>query len=188
MTVNQTEDRLAIMDQLYHYAELVDFGRNDRIAAEIFAQDGVVDMGMGSVISGFEELHPFYSSHPSFTKYPADLDGLRHDITNIRIRFHGDDVAESNARVLAWHWHNSHRDKGLSRTADFAIAGIYHDDWRRTESGWKITRRRGGQSGTGVAMGEPPAAFAPLLAALLGRIPTWGGAWVETPFAEKIDD
>lgn len=186
--MDRVADRMAIMDTLYLYAELIDSGQNDQVAAQIFAQDGVVDMGLGPVIAGFDELHPFYSSHPSFTKYPADLDGLRHDVTNIRVRFHNEDVAESNSRVMAWHWHNSHRHEGLSRTADFAIAGIYHDDWRRTESGWKISRRRGGQCGTGVAFGQPPESFAPLLAALLGRIPTWGGAWVDTPFSEIKHD
>lgn len=183
--MQQVEDRLAITDQLFHYAELIDSGRNDRVAAEIFAPDGMVDMGMGPVIQGFDQLHPFYSANPSFTKYPADLDGLRHDITNVRIRFHGPDIAESSARVTAWHWHKTHRHLGLGRAADFVIMGVYHDDWCRTEAGWRISRRRGGQSGTGVGIGEPPTAFAPLLAGLLGRMPTWGGEWVETPFAEK---
>jgi hypothetical protein len=64
------------------------------------------------------------------------------------------------------------------------ITGIYHDDWVRLPQGWRIKRRRGGQSGTGIGIGAPPESMKPLFEGLLGRIPTWDGAWLETPFME----
>ena len=176
-------DRMAIQDLYYNYAELVDFGNNHRIAKEIFAPDGVADFGTVE-IRGFEALHDFYSNSPIFTKYPKDLDGLRHDIDNVRVRFDGPDKAQSSARVMAYHWHVTERAAGLSRPADLVIAGMYQDEMVRTPDGWRIARRRGGQFGTGIAAGKPPEAMKALFAGMLGRIPSWDGKSMETPFVK----
>ena len=181
-SLREMQDQLAIQDQLYHYAELVDFGNNHRIAKEIFAPDGIADFGT-TAITGYENLNDFYSNSPIFTKFPKDLDGLRHDIDNVRVRFDDADHAQSSARVAAYHWHRSERAAGMSRPADLLIAGMYQDEWVRLDVGWRIKRRRGGQFGTGIASGKPPAGMEALFAGLLGRIPTWDGKWIETPFA-----
>jgi hypothetical protein len=164
------EDRIAIERLLYMYAHLIDSGRNDLIATEIFAEDAEVDMG-GGFIAGRAALHEFYSSSPIFTKYPTDLEGLRHDITNVIIDVDGD-RANSQARVTAWHWHRG-VPGGPTRPADLVITGGYQDEHARTAQGWRIRRRRGCTFGTGIGAGAPPASMGPLFAQLANRIPTW---------------
>jgi hypothetical protein len=180
-SLRELQDRLAIQDLLYHYAELVDFGHNHRIAKEIFAPDGVADFGSAQ-ITGFAQLHDFYQNSPLFTKFPQDMDGFRHDITNVRIRFDAPERAQSIARVTAWCWNKSARPAGKTRAADLVITGVYRDNLVRLPEGWRISRRRGGQFGTGVGAGNCPREMQDLLAGMLGRIPTWDDDWIDTPF------
>ena len=180
-SLREIQDRLAIQDLLYHYAELVDTGQCQRIAREIFAPDGVAEFGPAQV-AGFEQLHDFYLNSPLFTKFPQDMDGFRHDITNVRIRFDAPDRAQSIARVTAWCWHKIARAGGKTRAADLVITGVYRDNLVHLPEGWRISRRRGGQFGTGVGAGRAPAGMEDLLAGMLGRIPSWDDDWIDTPF------
>ena len=56
-----------------------------------------------------------------------------HHLSNISIRFDGEDRASSISYVLAWH------ERSDKTTA--TIYGQYHDDLRREKVGWRITKR-----------------------------------------------
>ena len=56
-----------------------------------------------------------------------------HHLSNIQIRFDGDDEASSTSYVIAWH----ERADGSTAT----IYGQYHDRLTRTPEGWRIARR-----------------------------------------------
>lgn len=174
----------AIADKLYEYCDLIDTGRNDLVAAEIFAPDGVLDFG-GPTIEGMAAIHDFFVSHPMFTRFPGDLDGVCHNISNLRIRFDGHAMAESSARVTAWHWHRQPDNHDYARPADLVIIGRYHDEWTFSDQGWRISRRRGGMFGTGVGAGTPPDRMREMFSGLGTRIPTWNRQWLETPSAKS---
>lgn len=56
-----------------------------------------------------------------------------HHLSNVSIRFYGEDRASSISYVLAWH------ERSDKTTA--TIYGQYHDDLRREKVGWRITKR-----------------------------------------------
>jgi len=131
----ELEQRRLIEETLLDYARFVD--RNDPVslAGSVFCEDGQFELGSEHAVVGRAELERM------FAKTLSAFSRTSHHVSNIRIRFVADEVAESSAYVYAWHI-----DARDGRRID--LWGRYHDTLRLTEEGWRIARRHLSVAGT----------------------------------------
>jgi hypothetical protein len=160
------EDRLAVQDLIILYGHMHDSKQPHRIGDEIFAEDGEIDFGTGKLI-GRSAIQAFFGS----------FDGLydtSHIITNFIIEGDGD-RARCHSHCLAWHWLKRPDVDGRPslHPVDTLIVGGYDDQLRRESAGWRITRRRTVQYGTGLGAGVIDESLRPILEGCLGRLPEW---------------
>ena len=157
-------DRVAIEERLYIYAHLLDSQQYDRVASEIFTEDGDIDFG-GQRANGRAEIQA------TVMGYTGVLLGCSHNISNVIIELNGDE-ARATSKVMAWHWFYK-PDGGDYDPSDLLAIGGYQDRLRRTAEGWRIYQRRGANFGTGIGIGDVPAEMRPIFDGMRGRLPTW---------------
>jgi 3-phenylpropionate/cinnamic acid dioxygenase small subunit len=114
-----SEDRDEIRQLLARYNHLIDSHDEEGWPA-LFTDDAVFDPG-GDPLVGEEALRKFAASVPP---------GLRHVVVNEVIDIEGDE-AHARAYLLLF--------AGTPRA--LAMMGTYEDTLRRTEGGWRFTRR-----------------------------------------------
>lgn len=121
--------RQLITETLQDYCHYVD--RNDPagLAEHVFCADGCFELGSRHAVVGSEQLTLM------FAKTLAPFRMTSHHLSNVKIRFTGDDTAESTAYVYAWHIadDDGHR---------IDLWGRYRDRLRLTPAGWRIASRR----------------------------------------------
>jgi hypothetical protein len=153
--VGVLEDRAAIEELLVHYCYLLDYGMPERVATEVFTEDGVFDAGPAPR-QGRAELHDW------FVNGGRALAGRAHHLSNMSITVEGD-AAAARTYVTTWMWLPA-EDGDPRRGVDCIVDGAYHDRLRRTPDGWRIAERRSWPHGpSGLAFGRPPEALAPML-------------------------
>jgi ketosteroid isomerase-like protein len=140
------DDRAAIEDVLYAYADLVDRARLDDLM-DLFTEDAVLDYGHGRVFTGRDTMRGLFAD-----RLLAVYRATSHHISNVRIEVE-DDRARATCHVYAWH---ERADDGATPQ----VWGRYLDDLVRTEDGWRIARRvirAAGEQGFPVPDGLPSA-------------------------------
>ncbi|GAB11320.1 hypothetical protein GOARA_067_00620 [Gordonia araii NBRC 100433] len=125
LSLSELADRAAISDQLTAYATAVDSGRFDALS-DVFTPDALVDYSATGGISGTpaECITWLGTVLPSFTAYCHFLGNTEFHIT--------DDTATTRTLCL---------NPMQAGAGAFLLAIYYDDDWRRTDDGWRITRR-----------------------------------------------
>lgn len=116
-----------IASVIHEYARLVDLNRTAE-QAMTFTEDGVADY-YGADVVGRDAIAALLE--PAVNRWIAST----HTISNIQIDVRGPDTATSRCYVHAWHRVDE------SGAGDFEVRGQYHDEWRRTDEGWRIARR-----------------------------------------------
>jgi hypothetical protein len=166
----KANDRADIETLLYLYAHLMDSGRNDLVASQLFAENAIVDAGIGEPAVGRDAIHEFYTSSLIPT-VGRNAKGVCHLLTNPLIEIDGD-RARSNVRVLCYMWA---LDTGgnHSPVADSVLIGAYQDEHRRTAEGWRIASRRVCTFGTSVAGGSSPTYIKAIVEGVKSRAPDW---------------
>ena len=121
-------DRQAITDVLVEYCRALDL-MDLRALAALFTEDCVVEYGPGEFLRsrGSAALAKSLERMWRWSR-------TSHHLSNVLIRFKGDDDAVSSSYVHAWH----ERPDGSTAT----IFGQYHDRLVRRERGWRIAERR----------------------------------------------
>jgi hypothetical protein len=127
-------DRQHILERLYKYCDLLDCGRPQDVAVEVFTDDVVEDHGEGLPVH-----HGAAALVEYLTKALEPFAGCMHLLTNHVISVDGDH-ATSTSYYLALHWFA--QDGVGAREADWISAGRYVDSWRRTPQGWRVEARR----------------------------------------------
>lgn len=125
----ELEQRRLITETLQDYCHYVDRNDAQALATRVFAADGRFELGSKHAVVGREQLALM------FAKTLCVFTRTSHHLSNVRIRFTGDDTAESTAYVYAWHLA---ADDG--RRID--LWGRYADRLRLTGEGWRIASRR----------------------------------------------
>ncbi len=125
----ETVQRQLISETLQDYSYYVD--RNDPagLVQHVFCIDGAFELGAHHAVVGRDELAKM------FAKTLAPFTATSHHVSNIRIRFQGDDHAETTAYVYAWHITAESGQR-------IDLWGRYHDNLRLTAEGWRIAVRR----------------------------------------------
>lgn len=138
-------------DEREIYRSIVRFARamDDRDWAEIetiAAEDFTADLGTGPLGSCSEMIALTRS-------FLDDCGPTQHLIANVLIDIDGD-TARSRAYVA-----DMHLGTGALEGQFFRTIGDYHDEWRRTENGWRMTQRtkhNRGHLGNYAVMGPGP--------------------------------
>ena len=138
----ELENRRLITETLLDYSLYVD--RNDpaMLVEKVFCEDGCFELGARHAVIGRENLKLM------FAKTLAPFSATSHHVSNVRIRFTGDDTAESTAYVYAWHL-------TVAGAKRIDLWGRYHDRHRLTAQGWRIATRRLSAAGSD-GWSDPP--------------------------------
>ncbi len=144
------DDRVAIEDVLYAYADLVDRACLDELM-DLFTEHVVLDYGYGRLFTGRDVLRTLFAD-----RLLATYTATSHHISNVRIAVDGDH-ATSTCHIHAWH---RRADDGSQPE----VWGRYDDELVRTVTGWRIARRTiraAGERGFPIPDGQP-SAFEPI--------------------------
>jgi hypothetical protein len=121
--------RARIEDTLKDYCHYVDRNDPDGIVGQVFCADGCFELGSRHAVVGHAQLRLM------FAKTLAAFSMTSHHLSNVTVRFTGEDSAESTAYVYAWHLATED-----GRRID--LWGRYHDRLRLLSQGWRIASRR----------------------------------------------
>lgn len=129
-STQELSDRLEIQDQITAYAYAVDFHRWDDLDG-IFTPDAELDFSASGGDKGnLAHIKDF------FQKALTQFAGHQHLMGNTAVQFDGD---FATSQTLC---HNPMYLVGKDGEQKVIFVGIwYHDDWRRTDDGWRIYRR-----------------------------------------------
>jgi len=128
-------DREAIRDLRSFYSHHLD-GNNISELDKVFMPDALVDLSAG-VMRGIDEIRSSFTK--TFAEYDRDDQGrypFLHVVANHWIRMTGPDTAEGRCYLM---------DFATARKADanpLLLLGLYADEYKRTDDGWRISRSR----------------------------------------------
>ena len=132
LSQQELSDRFEIQDLVFHYADLVD--RQDIEALrEVFTEDAHIDYSaMGGSVGNLEETLEFLKASLTSELFP----NTQHLNANVQIQLDGD---EASGRVMCFNPMEMAMPDGSRQT--FFLGLWYVDEYRRTDSGWRISRR-----------------------------------------------
>lgn len=138
--LREVEDREAIRAVIWRYSLLLDTGQWDRIADEVFAEDGVDVHAEHTdppfVSRGRENLRAFFNmTMPHF-------EGTQHFLGPTVIDRYDGDTAHAITYAFSSHWMQGAPGAGPLRPADSIMANAYDDELVRAPEGWRISYRR----------------------------------------------
>ena len=128
-TVWELVQRQLIEETLFNYSYYVD--RNDPLGLvdQVFCADGCFELGSRHAVVGRANLARM------FAKTLAPFTATSHHVSNVFVKFTGDDSAETTAYVYAWHI-------TVEDGRRIDLWGRYFDRLRLTADGWRIANRR----------------------------------------------
>ena len=133
MSQQEISDRFEIQDLVFHYADLIDRKQVQRLRDEVFTEDVHVDYSaMGGSVGGLDETIDFLESVLTDELFPHS----QHLNANIQVRVDGD---RASGRVMCFNPMEMSMPEGGTRT--YFLGLWYVDEYRRTDKGWRISRR-----------------------------------------------
>ncbi len=128
----EMSDRFEIQDLVYRYAELID-GKQFEQLRDIFTVDAHVDYSaMGGGVGNLEETIQFLQASLTTKLFP----NTQHLNANVQITVDGD---SATGRVMCFNPMEMSLPGGKTQT--FFLGLWYLDEYRRTDHGWRISRR-----------------------------------------------
>ena len=133
LSQQEISDRLEIQDLVYHYADLVDSKQIETLRSDVFTEDAHIDYSaMGGSVGNVDETLAFLTASLTDELFPAS----QHLNANVQVTIDGDTgvgkVMCFNPMVMAM---------GEGETQTILMGLWYLDEYRRTEAGWRISRR-----------------------------------------------
>jgi hypothetical protein len=133
LSQQEISDRFEIQDLVFHYADLIDRKQIQRLRDEVFTEDVHVDYSaMGGSVGGLDETIDFLESALTDELFPHS----QHLNANIQVRVDGD---RASGRVMCFNPMEMSMPEGGTRT--YFLGLWYVDQYRRTDKGWRISRR-----------------------------------------------
>ena len=133
LSQQEISDRLEIQDLVYHYADLIDSKQIGRLRDEVFTEDVFVDYGvMGGSVGDLDTTIDFLESTLVDELFPNS----QHLNANVQIKLDGD---TATGRVMCFNPMEMTMPDGGTQT--YFIGLWYVDEYRRTDRGWRISRR-----------------------------------------------
>ena len=128
----ELSDRFEIQDLVFHYADLIDTRQLDRLVDEVFTEDAHIDYSaMGGSVGNVQETLEFLRGSLTAELFP----NTQHLNANVQVSLDGD---QATGRVMCFNPMNMQVGE---ETQVFFLGLWYIDEYRRTEQGWRISRR-----------------------------------------------
>jgi 3-phenylpropionate/cinnamic acid dioxygenase small subunit len=132
LSQQELSDRFEIQDLVFHYADLIDQKRFDELR-DVFTADAHVDYSaMGGGVGNLEETISFLKAAVTAELFP----NTQHLNANIQVRVEGD---TATGRVMCFNPMEMAVPEAKAHT--FFLGLWYLDEYRRTQDGWRISRR-----------------------------------------------
>ena len=125
-TTEAALERAAITDVLYRYAACMDRFDYDGVRS-VLAEDVVAQYGNNGSLNGADEVVRYVN------EFCVDCQMQHHFLGVYRVEVDGD-----HAEALAYH--TSHQLFERAPGIIHVLVGRYHNELRRTEDGWKISK------------------------------------------------
>lgn len=133
LSTQEISDRFEIQDLLFHYADLIDSKQISRLRDEVFTEDVFVDYGvMGGSVGDLDTTIEFLESALTDELFPNS----QHLNANLQITVDGD---SGKGRVMCFNPMEMALPDGGTQT--YLLGLWYVDEYRRTDKGWRISRR-----------------------------------------------
>lgn len=133
LTTQQLSDRFEIQDLVFQYADLIDRKQIDQLREDVFTDDVHIDYSaMGGSVGDLEETIAFLKASLTDELFPS----TQHLNANVQVQLHGD---TATGRVMCFNPMDMTIAEGKTQT--FFLGLWYVDEYRRTDKGWRISRR-----------------------------------------------
>lgn len=133
LSQQEISDRFEIQDLVFHYADLIDTKQIDRLREEVFTEDAHIDYGvMGGSVGDVDTTLEFLNSALTDELFPNS----QHLNANVQVTLNGD---SATGRVMCFNPMEMTIGEGDKQT--YFIGLWYVDEYRRTDKGWRISRR-----------------------------------------------
>ena len=133
LSQKQLSDRFEIQDLVFHYADLIDTKRFDKLRSDVFTADAHIDYSaMGGSVGDLEETITFLKAAVTNELFPNS----QHLNANVQVVLSGDDA---RGRVMCFNPMEMAMPAGGTQT--YFLGLWYVDEYRRTAAGWRISRR-----------------------------------------------
>ncbi len=130
LSLQEISDRLEIQDLIYNYSAVVDQKRFDDLR-QVFTEDAHIDYStVGAPVGGRDEMIAFL--HKVMVMFPNH----QHFNANAQITVDGD---TATGRVMCFNPQEMAMPE--DKTHIFMVGLWYIDEYRRTDAGWRISRR-----------------------------------------------
>lgn len=132
LSQQELSDRFEIQDLLFRYADLVD-KQDIEALRQVFTDDAHIDYSaMGGSVGDLEETLAFLKASLTSELFP----NTQHLNANVQVELDGD---TAKGRVMCFNPMEMALPDGVRQT--FFLGLWYVDEYRRTDSGWRISRR-----------------------------------------------
>lgn len=133
LSQQEISDRWEIQDLVFHYADLIDRKEIARLRDEVFTEDVHVDYGVfGGSVGDLDTTLEFLTSALTEGLFPNS----QHLNANVQIRVDGD---TATGRIMCFNPMEMALSDGGTQT--YFLGLWYVDEYRRTDQGWRISRR-----------------------------------------------
>lgn len=133
LSQQELSDRFEIQDLVSRYADIIDTRQIDLLGEEIFTEDVHVDYSaMGGSVGNLEETLEFLRASLTAELFP----NTQHLNANVQVELQGD---TATGRVMCFN--PMEMTVGEGETQTFFLGLWYLDEYRRTDKGWRISRR-----------------------------------------------
>lgn len=130
LSLQEMSDRFEIQDLIYNYAAIIDEKRFDDLR-HVFTEDAHIDYSaVGGPVGNRDEIISFL--HKVMGMFPNH----QHLNANLQIEIEGDDAT---GRVMCFNPQEISKPDGTTHI--FMVGLWYVDEYRRTEAGWRISKR-----------------------------------------------
>ena len=133
LSQQELSDRFEIQDLVFHYADLIDSKQIGRLRTEIFTEDAHIDYSaMGGSVGNLDTTIEFLEASLVSELFP----NTQHLNANVQVQLDGD---AATGRVMCFNPMEMALPEGGTQT--FFLGLWYVDEYRRTDTGWRISRR-----------------------------------------------
>lgn len=130
LSLQEVSDRMEIQDLIHEYSAIIDQKRFDDLR-QVFTEDAQIDYSdVGGPVGNREEIIEFL--HKVMVMFPNH----QHLNANAQIRVDGD---TATGRVMCFNPQEISTPDG--KTHIFMVGLWYLDEYRRTDEGWRISKR-----------------------------------------------
>lgn len=134
LNMQEISDRFELQDLVFRYSQIIDSKEFDLLREEVFTADAFIDYSVfGGSKGNLEETIEFL--HKAMAIFP----NTQHLNANIQIQIDASDSDKATGRVMCFNPQEMQLKDGKSHL--FFCGLWYVDDYRRTNEGWRISRR-----------------------------------------------